>query len=245
MDTAALGGKNDHREVAAYLTEQDATVDAKTNDGSTPLHLAAQEDHKELAKLLLDKGADVEVKDENNGQASLHLAAERGHLEVLNLLLQRGACINARDRNNETPLSLAIRSSNYSIAKALLTFIDQAEQRLCKRVVKGSNDGKPSLLAEYYMEKEKKWEKDKWEALPDLITKKVADKIRPYLPTIFNSRSKKDNKTVLDLLMDNRKALESSDGKEKRQEIDEIIAMLNKYRREGHKLSVGPCTGQY
>jgi len=37
-------------------------VNAKNNDGSTPLHIAARHGVKEVAELLIDKGADVNVK---------------------------------------------------------------------------------------------------------------------------------------------------------------------------------------
>ena len=37
-------------------------VNAKNNDGRTPLHFAAMQGHKELAELLITKGADVNVK---------------------------------------------------------------------------------------------------------------------------------------------------------------------------------------
>ena len=37
-------------------------VDAKTDDGRTPLHFAAFKSHKEIAELLLANGADVNAK---------------------------------------------------------------------------------------------------------------------------------------------------------------------------------------
>ena len=44
------------------LIANGADVNAKDDDGSTPLHYAAHEGHKEIAELLIAKGADVNAK---------------------------------------------------------------------------------------------------------------------------------------------------------------------------------------
>ena len=61
-------------------------VDAKTEQGLTPLHVAAIEGHKEILKLLIAKGADVNAKDKR-GRTPLVYA--RG--ETADLLRKHGA----------------------------------------------------------------------------------------------------------------------------------------------------------
>ena len=55
-----------------------ADVNAKNQNGSTPLHEAAT---KDVAELLIAEGADVNAKDD--GWTPLHSAAWEGHKEVV------------------------------------------------------------------------------------------------------------------------------------------------------------------
>ncbi len=68
-------------------------MDEKSNDGQTPLHLAASEGHVEVGSLLLSKGANVDEKD-NAGLTPL--AASQGHVEMGSLLLSKGARVDEK-----------------------------------------------------------------------------------------------------------------------------------------------------
>lgn len=71
-------------EVASYLIEKGANVNAKDGFGMTSLMWASYNGNVELVKLLLEKGADkyVEVK----GQTALSAAEEKGFSEIIKLL---------------------------------------------------------------------------------------------------------------------------------------------------------------
>ena len=45
------------------LLDGGADIEAKENNGGTPVMLASSEGHDKVVKLLLDGGADIEVKD--------------------------------------------------------------------------------------------------------------------------------------------------------------------------------------
>ena len=62
-------------------------VNAKEEDGSTPLHQAAWEGHTEVAELFIAKGADMNAKMED-GDTPLDLA--KGHPEIADLLRKHG-----------------------------------------------------------------------------------------------------------------------------------------------------------
>jgi len=65
-------------------------VNAKDEDGVTPLHMAANRGHKEVVELLIANGADVNAKG-MTGWTPLHYAAVSGRKEVAELLITGGA----------------------------------------------------------------------------------------------------------------------------------------------------------
>jgi ankyrin repeat protein len=70
------------KEVATLLI---ADVNARDNEGNTPLHRTSS---KELASLLIAKGADINAKN-NEGETPLHVAGY--NKDVAELLKRHGA----------------------------------------------------------------------------------------------------------------------------------------------------------
>ncbi|KAF5228361.1 hypothetical protein FAUST_11138 [Fusarium austroamericanum] len=64
--------------------------DIKTNDGDTPLHLAALGGHPRIINYLIDQGQEVDVLNSFRG-TPLHYAAANGHLKATEALLTRYA----------------------------------------------------------------------------------------------------------------------------------------------------------
>ena len=95
-----------------------ADVNAKADDGMTPLHLAANFGYKEIVELLIAKGADVNAKN-GWGGTPLHIAAFGGHKEIAELLLAKGADVNAKMVGGDTPLDEAINLENTKTADIL------------------------------------------------------------------------------------------------------------------------------
>ena len=136
LHNAAIGDRQ--RQVRESL-EQGADMEARNNDGLTPLHLAAgfrtlSDRAEDVAKVLLDQGADINARG-NRGRTPLHYAAapEPGpyslpldgsfYKGVVSLLLDRGADLNAEDNNGITPCERARRMGTMT-GEALL-------ERLC------------------------------------------------------------------------------------------------------------------
>ena len=63
-------------------------VNAKDDNGRTPLHNVAEEGHKEIAELFIAAGADVNAK--IGGWTPLHLSIYEGHKEIADLLRKHG-----------------------------------------------------------------------------------------------------------------------------------------------------------
>jgi ankyrin repeat protein len=82
-DAAQAG---DVAKVKSLLAGNPDLVNAKDEDGATPLHLAMS---KDVAELLLANKADVNAKD-NIGYTPLHVAVVKNYKEVAELLRQHG-----------------------------------------------------------------------------------------------------------------------------------------------------------
>jgi ankyrin repeat protein len=81
-------GQN-HMDVAKYLLEEGADVNAVKTDGVTPLHMAARNGNTEMTKLLLERGAKIDAIDAK-GWTPLDRAQKWGHQDTAEFLRQQG-----------------------------------------------------------------------------------------------------------------------------------------------------------
>jgi ankyrin repeat protein len=87
---------------------QNSNYDYRTNDGITPLHLAARAGYTGFVEFLIEVGANVNIKNAS-GATPLHEAVRSGNLDSINALLRARANINAQDARGNSVLHLAIR----------------------------------------------------------------------------------------------------------------------------------------
>jgi len=88
-------------------------------DGTTELHLAANDGDTALIRILLRYNAVLEATD-TSGYTPLHMAAQNGHLPAVQLLCSLGANVNAVSKNGSTPLLLAVLGEHLTVAEYLL-----------------------------------------------------------------------------------------------------------------------------
>ena len=105
------------REVAAEITTVD--VNARAENGSTPLHWAASYGSPINVTILLKAGANVNARTKT-GETPLHTAALWGTAAHIKVLLKAGADVNARQSESGTPLHYAGISDNPDKVLALL-----------------------------------------------------------------------------------------------------------------------------
>ncbi len=113
-----------HTNNSAYVTQANtrtrgADVNAKMNDGSTPLHYACEFGREAVVSLLLENGAKVNVED-IFGNTPLHVASKEGNEDIVALLLENGADVNAKSSYGWTPLHSASKKGHESIVSLLL-----------------------------------------------------------------------------------------------------------------------------
>ncbi len=87
---AASDGRNDLIESSL---KEGADVNAREQEGETPLMYAAANGHTDTVLFLIDKGADVNAVS-NNNETALARAASVGHTATVQTLLEKGAYVN-------------------------------------------------------------------------------------------------------------------------------------------------------
>lgn len=91
--------------------------DLLDEDGSSPLHHAADKCEDELALQQMMENSDTLENRDGNGDTPLLVAVSSSNTTALAVLLQKGASVKARDSQHQTPLH---RSQKPSVTKFLL-----------------------------------------------------------------------------------------------------------------------------
>ena len=118
-------------DIVEILLESGADVNAKTADGTTALHLAAQYGNENTARVLLEHGANVHARivpprDDPvgriflGGRTPLHWAAVEGYDAIVELLLDHNADPGAKNTTYRTPLQEAIMHGHELVARTLI-----------------------------------------------------------------------------------------------------------------------------
>lgn len=126
---AALRGAGG--EVAAILAATPSARDARTDLGSTPLHLAAGSPDVSALKILVAAGANPNARD-SEGNTPLHIAAFAQKAENARLLLEAGADPSIRTHAGRDATSMARKAMAHDVAGVISLW-----------VLKGCKAGKP------------------------------------------------------------------------------------------------------
>lgn len=93
------------------INNRATSLNAKSNDGNTPLILAVRNCSDSMMAELLTAGADINAVD-NCQRTALHWAAMVSNIKALKALIEHGANKDAQDEKEQTPLFLAAREGN-------------------------------------------------------------------------------------------------------------------------------------
>ncbi len=98
-----------------------ADVNARTEEGNTPLHLAAARGLVEIADILIRKGADVNAESNRDKSTPLHWAAAEERIGVIRVLCDHGANTNAKDYKGKTPSDWALANERPDAVHSIAT----------------------------------------------------------------------------------------------------------------------------
>lgn len=118
FEAAALGKKD---AVEKALNDNPSLVHDFSDDGFTPLGLAAYFGNEDVVRLLLLKGADPNISSENGYNVyPIHSAVSANYDMVAKMLLEAGAEVNVVQMSGITPLHSAAHNGNIDLLIVLL-----------------------------------------------------------------------------------------------------------------------------
>ena len=119
LHAAAFSG---NFEVVRILIEYDPSdINARDEDGWTPLHLTLEGRHFKggsALRFMLEHGADINARDQV-GRTPLHWASSYGALEVVRLLVEHGADVEAKGNDGKTASQEAAQRKHDKVVEIL------------------------------------------------------------------------------------------------------------------------------
>ena len=106
--------------VVKLLLKQGADIEAKDNQGWTPLFIAAKKKREDMVKFLLTRGANIQAT-EKSGKTILHqLVKDKAPISLINRFVSNGIHLDSKDESGETALHLAVGTRQKDVVTLLL-----------------------------------------------------------------------------------------------------------------------------
>lgn len=124
------------------LIADGASINARRNDGSTPLSTASFNGRLEIAEYLIEKGARV-MQTNRDGNTPLHVAAFMCQTEITKLFLKKGAHVRKKNNRGESAIDVVSSPWNEGLETFYRSLINSSEADLTIEQIK---ELRPQLL---------------------------------------------------------------------------------------------------
>ncbi|ONI58207.1 ankyrin repeat domain-containing protein [Wolbachia pipientis] len=119
-----LAKSGDERVIQLILEKIDQSqlksiIDAVDQLGFAPLHYAAENGHLSVVRCLIEKGASVDLRNEDS-MVPLHFAAQSGRFDIVKQLVENKASINLQNLGDMSPLHFAAQYGYLDIVMCLV-----------------------------------------------------------------------------------------------------------------------------
>ena len=174
-----IAAANGHFDVVRLLIEQNAEVDGKTSNNSTPLRAAAVDGHLDIVRCLVENGADVNARNYLNS-TPLMVTCYKGHLDVASYLVKHGANINLQDNHGRSCLHDASKEGHVQLACELLALGAKQTQNLNRLtpLLEASNNCKIEMV-EWFINRPECSKEQRIDAL-ELLGATIANDSKAY-----------------------------------------------------------------
>ncbi|MDE0570695.1 MAG: ankyrin repeat domain-containing protein [Verrucomicrobiales bacterium] len=108
------------------LIADGASLNARKNDGSTPLSTASFNGRLEIAEYLIQKGARV-TQTNRDGNTPLHVAAFMCQTEIIKLFLEKGAPVRKKNNRGESAIDVVSSTWNEDLETFYRSLINSSE----------------------------------------------------------------------------------------------------------------------
>ncbi|MDR1385877.1 MAG: ankyrin repeat domain-containing protein [Planctomycetaceae bacterium] len=114
-----VGSLDDVKFIVRLWAKEDI-VNARDDNGLTPIHYATRYSQIGVLKFLVEKGADVNAES-NDGETPIYVAAAlSSKVDVLKFLVEKGADVNVKSNDGKAPLHWAAIDGNLEAVKVLV-----------------------------------------------------------------------------------------------------------------------------
>ncbi|KAI7823900.1 ankyrin repeat-containing domain protein [Kickxella alabastrina] len=165
------------------LVEADkALVNAKDENGYTPMHAASSWKHLDLLKYLIDNGGDVNITD-SDGDTPLHICEDK---ECALLLLEHCADPSVENDEGMTPVHTTLENEVVEVTEVICKHLDIAVPKLEEVVESEQAEGSVDSITDAKLEDLSNWllqnvdensEGDE-DALREMVTRYVMQSLR-------------------------------------------------------------------
>lgn len=101
-----------HVDIVRMLLKKKANVDARNDNGATPLMLATLRGHTAIVELLCAFNANTDISEDDQLVTPLMVACFKGNVDIAKILLTKGASVNLVNKHGATALVTAAASQN-------------------------------------------------------------------------------------------------------------------------------------